>query len=134
MSKVWTFVTITVGLTLLMKLAGIPTGLDWMLSFLGLTDGATANNSTFFLAIATLLSISTGVSIVIGIFGRAAPEYAILAPFAVANLLVFASTFVSIISYTSSFENWIRYPIFLIFGVLTVGFVLAVIEWTFGRN
>lgn len=135
MGKVWTYITITIGLTFILKLGGIPTGIDWILTLVGFnTTGTAVNNSLFYAAIIALFAVSTGASIVIGAFGRSAPEYALLAPFASANLVVFLSTFVAVINYTSSFENWFRYPILVVFGVLAVGFIFALVEWVFGRE
>lgn len=130
MAKIWTYVTVMVGLTFLLKIAGIPTGLDWLLDFFG--GGTSAvNSSGFYIAIIAGLGIVTTATIVIGAFGRTAPEYAIKAPFAIANLALLISTFVSISSYMSNFSTWLFYPISSIMLVYSVGFVFALYTWVF---
>jgi len=134
MGKIWTYIVLTAGLILMLKLAGIPTGVEWLLVQLGLSDTYNVSGSTFAIAVGILLATSTGVGIVIGIFGRTAPEYALLAPFAIASLVVFASTFGAVINYMSNFDTWLYYPIFVIFGVFGMGFFVALVEWAFGRE
>lgn len=134
MAKLWTYVTLMVGLTFLLKIAGIPTGVDWFLSFIGYSDGLIANNSTFYIAIVVLFAFSVGASIVIGAFGRTAPEYSLLAPFATANFIVFVGTFISIANYMSNFGTWLHYPILAIMLVFGVGFLITTISYVFGRD
>lgn len=134
MEKVWTYVMLSVGLALIMNLAGIPTGLDWLLSSVGLsTSGSTVNLSTFFIAIVALFTLATGGAFIIGFFGRSAPEYSFLAPFASVSVLIFVTTFISVVNYMQSQQSYFFYPILVIFGVLSVGFIFAIVEWVFGR-
>lgn len=135
MGKVWTYLTMTAGLIFLMKIAGIPTGVDWILTTLGFTEtGVAVSTGAFTIAIIALFSLSSGAAIVIGAFGRTAPEYALLAPFAVTSLVVFLATFASIADYMSSFSSWIYYPVLGIMGVFAVGFIWSTVEFVFGRT
>lgn len=133
MAKVWTYMIIMLGTILLMNLAGLPTGVDYILNFFGLsTNGTTVSTAAFAIAIAALFVISTGSSIVIGFFGGTAPEYAQKAPFAGASLIVLLSTFAAIINYGKTFETWVYYPILFIVGLFSIGFIFALVEWVFG--
>lgn len=134
MAKLWTYITMMVGVTFLLKIAGIPTGIDWILTFIGYSNGNVVNNSTFYTAVIALFAISTGASIIIGSFGRTAPEYAILAPFATANLVVFAATFIAIANYMSNFGSWLYYPVLGIMLVYGIGFLFATVSYVFGGD
>lgn len=133
MAKVWTYLTVMLGLTLLMKWAGIPTGLDWILNFYGFGDTA-INNSTFYTRMLVSIGLITFASIVIGALGRTAPEYAIIAPFAAINVFVLISTFYSVIAYTSNFDTWISYPIRAVMSIFGIGYVWALFSYIFGRD
>lgn len=135
MAKLWTYMTIMVGLVFVLKLSGIPTGLDWFLTWIGFSDaGVGVTLSQFVITIVAMLTLAAGTGIAIGFFGGSAPEYAMLAPFAAVNLVLFASVFVGIVNYMSSAPEWLYYPILVIFSVLTLGYIWAVVEWVFGRG
>lgn len=134
MAKLWTFSTMAVGMLFLLRIMGIPTGVDWLLTFVGYSDGNIVNNSLFYTAVIALLALSTGASIIIGVFGRTAPEYAVLAPFATGSLIVFAATFVAIANYMSNFGEWLYYPVLGIMLVYGVGFLYATVAYVFGGD
>jgi len=129
----WTYITVAVGLALLMNLAGIPTGSDFILTETGLLDNS-VNNSSFYSEILTiLLGIGLG-TIIIGLFGRVSPEYLIKASVATSTGLLFISVYTGIIMYMNSFEKWLYYPILALLGVLAVGYMWSLIEWVLGGD
>jgi len=134
MGKIYTYTIILVGLVLFLKIAGIPTGVDDFLSRIGFGDVTDIRGSQFVIALVALFSVSVGGAIIIGFFGRTAPEYTFLAVFATANMILFISTIASIINHMPSTDAWIYYPIFLILGAYGIGFVIALIEWVYGRE
>lgn len=125
MAKVWTYITVMLGMTFLLKLAGIPTGLDWLFNYFGFGSGEAINNSTFYIRLGASLAVIGVATLVATAFGRTAPEYVIKAPFVVANILIFIATFVSITNYMSNFSSWLYWPIFMIMFVFGVGFLWA---------
>lgn len=135
MSKVWNMILVLTGVTLLMKIAGIPTGLDWLFDFLGLTSsGFTGSQSGLWIKIGLLLAASVGVAVVVGFFTKASFEWMIVAPFATGTAYIFISTFVSIINYASNFDSWISYTMISIYGILGIGFMWGLLEWVFNRQ
>ena len=139
MSKVWNMILIMTGLTLLLKFAGIPTGLDSFFTFLGLqtangTLAFTGDQSALWIKIGLVLASSIGTAVVIGYFTKASFEWVIVAPFAAATGILFVSTFVSIVNYANNFETWVKYPIFMIFSIIGIGFLWGLLEWVFNRQ
>lgn len=136
MGKLWTFITLNIGLMILLQAAGIAGFFGLAYSFFGLTDSTTINTSQFVTAVIALFGLSTASSVIIGFFGRTSPEFAFLAPFAAANLIVFIGTFVGIIKYAgeNNFASWIAFPIYAVFSVLLIGFIFSLVDWVFGRD
>ena len=134
MSKVYNYMIIAVGITFLLKFAGIPSGADVFITWLGLS-GNTSNISlgTFFVGVASLFTVGLGAGIIIGTFTRASPESFIVAPVAAGIFTVITSTFVSVINYTASF-GYIYYLVFMIFIPFLVAFGIAIIEFWRGSG
>lgn len=134
MAKLWTYVTISTGIIFLLTIAGIPTGLNWILSYVGYNTTNGLNTSDLYTAIIVLLGLPTLGSVVMSLFGRSAPEYAFLATFAIESLIVFAGTFVALANYMSNFGAWLYYPILGIMLVYGIGFLLATVAFVFGGD
>lgn len=136
MSKVYTYMVIAVGLTFLLKFAGIPSGADAFISWLGLSETASGISlGLFMIGVAAVFtaSVIVGGTIQVGFFGTSTPESKIVATFATAVLVVFTSTFVSIITYTKDL-GFIYYITWLIFIPLLVGFGISIIEYWRGSG
>lgn len=134
MAKVWTFIIISTGIMLLMKFAGIPAGLDAILFGMGITDTLASNGSTFFIALVALFGLAAAGGITIGTLGGTPAEFAFKAPFAIANLLLFAGTFVGIATYAHSFDSYIYNIVFFVMSLFSIGFLWASISWVFGGD
>ena len=122
---------IIMGVTALMSVAGFPTPLNWF----GTTSVAYGIAAYALLGVLSLvLAGATATGAIIGFFGRAPPDFAILAPVTAGTTFVLFGDFYSIIQLASTMDAWIFMPILLIFGVLGIGFIWSAFEWTFGRD
>lgn len=129
MSKVYNYMIIAVGLTFLLKFAGIPSGADTFISWMGLTTNASGVSfGTFFVAIAALFIVGTGTGIAISFLTRSPSESFIVAPIALGIFTVITSTFVSILNYTQDM-GYIFYIVWLIFVPLLLAFGIAIIQF-----
>ena len=129
MSKVYNYMVLSVGLVLLMKFAGIPTGADALLIYMGYADNAsTISTGSFFLAIAALFAVGVATGITISFFTRTPSQSYVIAPLALGIFTVISSTFISIINYTSSM-GFVHYIAWLLFAPLLIGFGVAIISY-----
>lgn len=134
MSKVYTYMVIAVGLTFLMKFAGIPTGADSFMAWIGFAgDASQVSLGDFFLAIAGIFTVGVGAGIAISFLTRTPSETFIAAPIALGIFTVLVSSFISIINYTSGM-GWIYYLVWLIFTPLTTGFGVAIVQFWRGAD
>ena len=134
-ARLWTYMIIMMGITIVMKFTGIPTGVDSFLAGVGLANNtASVTTSAFFVSIAALLVLATATGIGMGLIGGVTPEFAILAPFASVWLLLFASNIIALLNYSSSLDTWMYYPIFAVFGTLAVGFGMTIVDYVMGRE
>lgn len=138
MAKLWTYLTIMIGITALLTLAGIDTGLGWFLNIVGMGSGSASFSTSSLLIAIGLVLASAGVvgagGIFLGFFTMIPFEYVFLAPFATGTLIAFIGVFTAVINYANGFPGWIYYPIWIIFGVLAIGYAMAAIEWVFNRG
>ena len=136
MSKVWNMMILIVGTTLLLKLAGLPIGLDWLFTWVGFNTNTAfwASNSAFWIVIAAFFASATAAGIIIGFFTKASMEWAILAPFASATMITFAGVFVAIVNYANTMDSWVAYLVLALYGIMGLGFVFALVEWVFNRS
>jgi hypothetical protein len=134
MSKVYNYMILSVGLVLLMKFAGIPTGADSLLIYMGYADNASQiSTGTFFLAVAALFAIGVVSGITISFFTKTSSESYLIAPIALGIFTVISSTFVSIINYTNNM-GFVNYLVWLIFAPLLIGFGIAIIQFWRGTE
>lgn len=134
MSKVYNYMMLSVGLTFLLKFAGIPSGADAFITYLGLSSGASGIGlGDFFAGVVAVFAIGTGAGIVIGFFTKAQSESFIIAPLAAGIFTVITSTFISIVNYTSGM-GYIYYITFMIFIPLLVSFAIALISYWRGSG
>ena len=134
MSKVFNYMILSTGLILLLKFAGIPSGADAFITWLGLSTSASGISlGTFFIGVIAIFSIGTAGSIVIGFLTKSQSESFIVAPIAAGIFTSIVSTFVSVINYTVAF-GWIYYVTYLIFVPWLVGFAIAIIQFWRGTD
>ena len=136
MSKVYNYMVLAVGLTFLLKFAGIPSGADAFITWLGLSsDSSGVSMGVFFVGVAAVFAASTlvGGTIAIGFFTKSTPESSIVAPIALGIFGVITSTFVSVINYTKDMD-WVYYVVWLIFVPLLVAFGVAIINFWRGSD
>ena len=137
MSKIYYFMTITVGLTILMKFAGIPfAGQDTLINMFGLDPTNITTSTTFFmitLAAAFVIAAATG-----SFFSK---ESSIRAGFitAVGFLGIGIGTFVGLLAKIyditkGASDQWIYYLTFMIFAIYIVGYIIAIIGFWGGNE
>lgn len=133
MAKMYSYLVIGTGLILLFYAAGLPTGVDWFLSFLGISntfDAARVAFSTFAVTAFSVLAAATVGGIVIGIFTRATPESYLMAGIATSLLTMYLATYASIITYAfGNAPNWVAIIVSLIMLPLTIGYISTVLEY-----
>ncbi len=134
--KVWYYVLMSAFLGLLFEMAGIPVGAE-VLKYIGISaTGTGIKTAAMYLAIfggAGFLTAIVG-GIIIGAFTRTSPENYIILGFITGGLTIFTSTFIGIINVTAGYDTWLRSIILLILGPLTVGYVLAMVEFFRGTD
>ena len=133
MSKVYNYMIVAVGLTLLLKFAGLPSGADALIDYTNLLGSDSINLSTFFTAIVVLFSIGVVGGVAIGFITKSPTETFIIAPIALGIFVVITSTFVSILTYVKDM-GFIAYLIALIFIPYLIAFGVAIIEFWRGTG
>ena len=134
MSKVYYYITITIGLTLLMRFAGIPyVGSETLLDWIGLNpDNVVGTTSTFILAV---LGMFTAGAVLGSIFSK---ESSIRATMATGILTTGIGAFMGILNYVKDVaqgsQEWVFYIVFMIFAVFITGFILSMIDWWGGTG
>lgn len=134
MSKVYNYMILAVGLTFLLKFAGLPTGADAVINYLGLGgDASGIGLGVFFVAIGAIFAVGTGTGIAISFLTKSPSETFIIAPIALGVFTVISSTFIAIINYTSNL-GFVYYLSWLIFMPLLAAFGIAIIQFWRGGD
>lgn len=134
MSKVYSYIVLSVFLVFLLKFAGLPTGADALLTYIGLTGEASGiSMGIFFVAVGAIFTIGTAAGIAISFITKSPSETWILQGIAAGILTVITSTFVAIVNYTKDF-GYIYYITWLIFIPLLFGFISSLIQWWRGGD
>ena len=134
MSKVYYYITMTIGITILMKLAGIPyAGSDAFLGWMGLNpDSMAVSTSYFVLAVIGVFAVGATLG---SIFSK---ESSIRATIATGILTTGIGSFIGILTYVKDVaqgsQEWIFYIVFMIFAVYISGFVLSMIDFWGGTG
>lgn len=140
--KVWNYIIIFVGLSLLLWMAGINiSGVGELLVKVGFINdsGAKEINSNISETILAILAGAAAVGIAIGILTKAKTENYIILPFVLATGVSFGvATFInlsySLITYAFTQASWIGYITLMIFGPLAIGFIVSIIEFFRGTD
>lgn len=139
MSKVFNYMVISSGLTLLLGLAGIITGAEAQLNWLGfsltgsLIDVSNIPLGNFFSRITDLFIVGAAAGIVVGFFTRSQTESYIIAPVAAGIFTIITSIFMAILNYTSGM-GYVYYIVMLIFVPLLMGFAISIISYWRGSD
>lgn len=136
--RIFKYIFMMTGLILLLEFAGIPTGAEALIDFVGIaTSGTGITTSDFWNAIfgSSGILIGLAIGVTIGILTRAPPENFIILPLITGSLGFFASSFVSIMIYSiANYEIWVSSLIVLIFGPLTIGYLLSLVDFFRGTD
>ena len=82
-----------------------------------------------------ILLLTTGASVVVGFALQSKLENMIILPFITGILVSFIQTFISLMTYSAiSFPTWVSMLILIIFGPLTVGFIISCVEFFRGTD
>lgn len=134
MSKVYYYITITIGITILMKLAGIPyAGSDTFLNWIGLDpNNLGVATSAFVIAVIGVFAIGATLG---SIFSK---ESSIRATIATGILTTGIGAFMGILLYVKDIaqgsQEWVFYIVFMIFAVYISGFILSMVDWWGGTG
>jgi len=137
--RVFNYIILIIGMIALFEMAGIPTGVSSILSFVGvdINTGSTTTTSGLFNNIFGIngILIGLGVGIAVGFITKAQPENFIILPLITGSFVFFAGAFISIINYSvATHALWVSSIIILILGVLTVGYVVSLVEFFRGTD
>jgi hypothetical protein len=143
--KVWTYTIIALTVMLMFQFAGFPTGLNPLFTYMGFgIDSTTHGLATADITIspfwdylfnglfATVLTILVAVGIVLS--GRY--DILIAATFACGVLFMFVPSILFPLTYAlqNDFPVWITSILALTFGVLTIGYIIALVEYIKGTD
>jgi len=137
--KIFTYVFMAVGIVILLLAAGIPTTSNYVLSQMGFTSPSAAANfqaSAFYGSILFYLGLMAALTgiIIVGLLGRGQSDLPITALLASAVLILFIGDFVSLIAYANNYYEWGGWLVFLVVAPFIVGYILALYDWTRGKD
>ena len=132
--KVYFYLVITVGLMILLNMAGIDVPSGFVLSTLNIFNLENFTTSTFYLALIAVFIVSSGF-IIIGSFTRIPPESSLLAGFVSLTLVLLIGDIIAIYTHMKSLGvDWAANLSLLILAPFVVGYVLALIEFWRGTD
>lgn len=137
--RIFNYMILIIGLIAIFEMAGIPTGVSSTLDFVGIdtTTGSTTTTSSLFNNIfgVTGILIGLGVGIAVGFITKSQPENFIILPLITGSFVFFAGSFISIINYSvATHALWVSSVIILILGVLSVGYLISLVEFFRGTD
>jgi hypothetical protein len=151
MAKAWKYIVVTLGLILILRLAGLPTGADPLFRLIGVSFDSVGNfenvttTATGFYDVLfkntgdvqgiliTIVAATAGV--IAGLLTRAKPENLILLPLITTTLVLFLMTTVSIMNYAIALgQTWIAAIIVIFLLPFTIGFILTLAEFFRGTD
>jgi len=134
--KFWNYVLLSVGLSLLFEMAGIPVASN-LLTYIGIninpvSGGFSLQSAGIYLAIfgAAGIFLAVTVGLFVGIITRSQPENYIILPFITAGIVWFIVPFVGIVTevFKGTYPIWVRMIVLFICALLGVGMVIASYE------
>lgn len=136
MSRVYDYMFISVGVTLMLKFAGIPSGADALISWIGLSSTPSGVSlGAFFVGVIALFVAggALGSGIRLGFLSFQPTETSLMSAVSTGILTVITGTWISIINYTSDM-GYIFYLIQLMFVPFLIAFFVAVTEFWRGTG
>lgn len=139
--KVWNYVYLLVGVSILLELMGLDLSGTGILSAIGYSRSATAINFDFtlgtffssFLLIGTLAGAATGI--IVGLFTRATPEnYIVYGMVTGGTLTLFTGVITQIVGGISGAAMWIQGLTIIIIAPFAIGYLLALAEFLRGTD
>ena len=136
MAKIFTYVIILVGISLLLKMAGIDAGTGSLATLLSLDSPSGFSLGSFLLNAINVFALSAGAGgIVIGYLVTQSPESAMKAGFISLITTAAVTDMISIITYFNCLGYlWLGAIVELIFFPLVAGFIIAAVEWWGGND
>ena len=134
--KMFNYVVISIFLALLFEMAGLSVSTE-MLSLVGINLEAGVagfETSIFWIAIVVLLAGGLVGGITIGYLTKSSSENYVILPFITAEIVLFTSVMIGIVSKASVLPQWIFYITLLIIAPLLVGFGIAAYEHFRGND
>lgn len=137
MSRFVNIQVITIGLLIILRIAGIETGLDWMLEQVGLgclpgEVGCTISDSNFFGALAVLYATMAGIGIVATLLVRGNFDWIFIGGVAIAALNAFF-LFGAFDTIINSATGWGASAIYLFFGLFGILYTWSLFEFVMNR-
>jgi len=137
--RVFNYIILIIGMIAIFEMAGIPTGVSSILSFVGIDidTGSTTTTSSLFdniFGVAGIL-IGLGVGIAVGFITKAQPENFIILPLITGSFVFFAGAFISIINYSvATHALWVSSIITIVLGILSIGYIISLVEFFRGTD
>lgn len=144
--KLGAYLMMLVGMMIFLELVGISTGIGQTLGVFGINinsqngqvTSADIENSSFWDTLfgnaGILVLLAAGGAVIIGLFAKSYDTSLVILPFVIAVGGWFISTFWIIINYVVQLnETWMTSLVATIFGVLAIGFVMALVDYFSGR-
>lgn len=135
MAKLYYFMIMTVGLTILMKVAGIEFGGESMLDWVGISlDIQFITSSAFYIALTLFFLAAAGIGAVLSNREASLRAGFIWTTTGTGILGMGIGTFVGILNHIKNINQgasdiWIYYVVLLIFSVYIIGYIMALFEW-----
>ena len=130
MAKIYTYFLVIYGTLLLLHFAGIPTGMDALLSKFDFFD----NSLYLWGAIAAMAALCIGGGLAIAALTKTSPDLYIAGAFSIASLLPLVAFFPGVINYAHTLSDWVYYIVWLIFGIFGVGYIISIADWIMNRG
>lgn len=143
--NVWNYTFIAITMMIFMQFAGVPTGLNSIFEFAGVTFEADNSLSRFDFQISNfwdyifndttgLLATLLGTGVAVGLFVSGRADIAIFAGIASAVFVLFLPVLTFFVNYaiTNEFSAWATGILAMIFIPLTIGYVTALFKYIGG--
>lgn len=136
MSSLFKFQMMIWILIVFLVVSGIGTSTHQLAEVTGLLDNPeNIQTSTLWIAILAIFAVGAGAAIVIGIYSRANVKDVVIATYLTTSTIFFAIEFIDVIVWTnahfadSSTWGWMTYLVTGLFGMLTIGYLAALVDF-----
>ena len=130
MAKIYTYFLVIYGTLLLMHFAGIPMGMNSLLTKFDFFD-----NPLYLLgAVGALATLCVSGGLAIAAATKTSPDLYIAGAFSIASLIPLVAFFPGIIAYSQTLSSWVYYLVWFIFGIFGIGYIISVADWIMNRG